>query len=264
MGGDTLPEIKIMQTALALTTLAGLATAIGAAVALFAKTENTRILPRALAFSAGVMLCVSFLELLPTGLAGIQSGFFGLDPWLVTAGAFLLGAMVVAILETWIPAGLEDAAASSANRLRKAGLLTAVSLALHNFPEGVAVFVSNLGQSDAAGIALTIAVAIHNIPEGIAVAIPVLFATGSRLRAFHLAALSGLTEPLGALLAWAVLAPFLNPAVLGVVFAVVAGMMVYISLKTLLPEAFALQGRMDSLASLATGGLVMAASLLSF
>lgn len=286
-----------METAFYITTLAGLATAIGAALALPGRPKNNRFLSRALAFSAGVMLCVSFLELLPEALTGIQTGLAlnlsdtGLGPaptvhaFVWTAAAFLLGALFVAIIEAWIPAGptvdpdRQRPSGSSQNtqkirnaRLNKAGLLIAVSLAVHNFPEGVAVFVSNLDadgtDGSSAGLALAAAIAIHNIPEGVAVAIPVLYATRSRWYAFVVATLSGLTEPLGALLAYAVLAPFMSPLVLGLVFAAVAGMMVYISLDTLLPAALASNtagngngSAGDSLVSLAMGAVVMGAGL---
>ena len=280
-----------MEQALTLTALAGMATAIGGAMVLTGKQRDSRFLSRALAFAAGVMLCVSFVELLPESLAGVAAsmaaessgelpapGLSGLAPFALVAGAFLMEALLVAAIEAWLPeappasggGGVNPGSAASG----RMGLLIALSLAIHNFPEGAAVFVSNLdaigtGDSGAdaqygGGLALAAAIAVHNIPEGAAVAIPVLHATGSRARALGIATLTGLTEPLGALLAWVALAPFMNELVLGLTFAAVAGMMVYISLDMLLPAAFARGAFPDSMASVSAGAVIMGAGFLAF
>lgn len=274
-----------MEQALILTTLAGLATAIGGALVLRGQAHDSRILSRALAFAAGVMLCVAFVELLPESLSGVAAGLSagasgesagqllaGMAPIVLVGGAFLLGALLVAAIEAWLPeSALSSASGAVHQQSGRMALLIALSLAIHNFPEGAAVFVSNLDPADASGdaaygggLALAAAIAVHNIPEGAAVAIPVLHATGSRLRALGIAILTGLTEPLGALVAWAALAPFMNELVLGLTFATVAGMMVYISLDTLLPAAFARGAVRDSLASVTTGAVVMGAGFAAF
>jgi Predicted divalent heavy-metal cations transporter len=123
-----------------------------------------------------------------------------------------------------------------AQKLMKTGVLTALAITIHNFPEGLATFISGISQPKL-GIAIAIAVAIHNIPEGIAVAIPVYCATGSRKKAFYYSLLSGAAEPLGAVLAFLFLAPYINATVLGFIFAGIAGIMVYISFDELLPTA---------------------------
>ena len=139
--------------------------------------------------------------------------------------------------------------------------MTAIAISIHNFPEGLATFVLGI-DSKAMGIIIAIAVAIHNIPEGIALAIPVYSATGSRKKAFLLSLLSGLAEPLGAVLAWLVLAPFINDTIYGIVFAAVAGIMVYISFDELLPTAREYGEHHLSILGLIGGMVVMGISLL--
>ena len=147
--------------------------------------------------------------------------------------------------------------------LMRVGLLTALAIAIHNFPEGLATFVSAL-QSPSVAIPIVAAIAIHNIPEGIAVSVPIYQATGSRRKAFCYSFLSGLAEPLGALLGWLVLRPFMNDTVLGILFAGVAGIMVFISFDELLPAAREYGEHHLSLYGLIAGMAVMAVSLLLF
>jgi ZIP family zinc transporter len=141
------------------------------------------------------------------------------------------------------------------------GLFSAIAIAIHNFPEGIATFLAALDDAGV-GVAIAFAVALHNVPEGISVSVPVYFATGSRRKAFSLSFLSGLSEPLGALLVWLVLLPWVTPAVMGVLFGAVAGIMVYISLDELLPTAREHGRSHEVLVALFAGMAVMAASLL--
>ena len=152
---------------------------------------------------------------------------------------------------------------SPSGRLMRMGVFTAMAIAIHNFPEGLATFVSAL-QEPSIAIPIVAAIAIHNIPEGIAVSVPVYHATGSRIKAFRLSFLSGLAEPLGALIGWLVLMPFLNDVLYGVIFAAVAGIMVFISFDELLPAAREYGAQHLSLYGLVSGMAVMAASLLLF
>ena len=151
--------------------------------------------------------------------------------------------------------------------LQKMGLLTCLAIGIHNFPEGIATFVATL-SSPALGAALALAIALHNIPEGICVAMPVYFATGSKLKALFWSFLSGISEPIGALLGWLIFKEVFGSVVYGVLFGLVAGMMVYISLLELLPTAFrySQNSKMYYLVptSLIIGMAIMAASLLLF
>jgi ZIP family zinc transporter len=150
---------------------------------------------------------------------------------------------------------------NKSQKLMKTSMLTALAVTVHNFPEGLATFVSGISEPKL-GIAIAIAVAIHNIPEGIAVAIPVYCATGSRRKAFLMSLLSGLTEPLGAILAFLFLAPFINDVVFGLLFAAIAGIMVFISLDELLPTAREYGEHHLSIFGLIAGMLVIGISLL--
>jgi ZIP family zinc transporter len=257
-----------VAVAFALTLMAGLATGIGSALALLAERTNTRFLSAALGFSAGVMIYVSFVEILAdarSSLAaelGIRAG-----AW-VAVLAFFGGIGLTALIDRLVPAvenphevhRVEEMHRRPDARLMRMGLLSASAIALHNFPEGIATFVAAL-DDPRLGASIAAAVALHNIPEGIAVAVPVFYATGSRARAFSWSFLSGLSEPLGALVAWLVLAPFLGDALRGILFAAVAGVMVFISFDELLPTAREYGEHHVAVYGLTSGMAVMAVSL---
>ncbi|WP_449355522.1 zinc transporter ZupT [Virgibacillus natechei] len=256
-----------------LTLFAGLATGIGSFIAFFAKTTNTKFLSFALGLSAGVMIYVSlidiFFEAQDALIAdlGEQSG-----SWL-TVIAFFAGMLLIALIDRFIPKQsnphevkkVEDmdkpGAAIKDPELMKMGVLTALAIGIHNFPEGIATFMSTL-QDPTLGFAIAIAVAIHNIPEGIAVSVPIYYATGNKRKAFTLSFLSGLAEPAGALIAFLILMPFLNGVMFGIIFAMVAGIMVFISLDQLLPAAKKYDESHTSIYGVITGMAIMAISLL--
>jgi ZIP family zinc transporter len=261
--------------AFSLTLLAGLATGVGSAIAFFARRTDYRFLAVAMGFSAGVMLYVSFMEILPKAersLAEVSPDWSG---W-ITVGAFFLGILLIGLIDALIPTPENPHEVRAAGELRQVregdggsdrrhllrlGLFTALALGIHNFPEGFATFLAAL-EDPALGIAVAVAVALHNIPEGISVSVPVYFASGSRRKAFALSFLSGLAEPVGALVGYAVLRAVFTEALMGVTFAAVAGIMVYISLDELLPAARAYGRRHDALYGLVGGMAVMALSLL--
>ncbi len=257
-----------------LTLFAGLSTGVGSLFALLGKKTNTRFLSVTLGFSAGVMIYVSMVEILAKAkdsLAlelGVKSG-----SWM-TVGSFFAGIFLIAVIDKVIPSGenpheiykvenMDEAANGKEKKLMRMGLMSALAIAIHNFPEGIATFASAL-HNPSLGIAIAVAVAIHNIPEGIAVSVPVYYATGSRKKAFWLSFLSGLSEPLGAVLGFAVLGRYLNGVTFGVLFAMVAGIMVFISLDELLPTAREYGEPHLSIYGLVAGMMVMAVSLLLF
>ncbi|WP_062108181.1 zinc transporter ZupT [Bacillus niameyensis] len=259
--------------AFGLTLMAGLATGVGSLFALFTSTTNTKFLSFSLGFSAGVMIYVSMIEIFAkakdalTAALGVESGNWA------TVGGFFGGMLVIALIDQFVPKqsnphelkkveemnkpqkGLKDPA------LLKMGTFTALAIGIHNFPEGIATFTAAL-QDPSLGVAIAIAIAIHNIPEGIAVAVPVYFSTGNRMKAFRLSFLSGLAEPIGALVAFLILMPFLNDIMFGIIFSAVAGIMVFISLDGLLPAAKKYDEAHTSIFGLISGMVVMALSLL--
>lgn len=242
--------------AVALTTLAGLSTSIGALISLLVRVPGKLFMSLALGFSAGVMILVSFVELLPQGIAGIGFGAAHL--------AFFGGLVAMYAIDALIPhsfgAEEQEGLHPHDGKLLRTGMFVALGLGIHNFPEGMATFISALADPGL-GTALAIAIAIHNIPEGIAVAAPVYAATGSHRKAIAWSSLSGLAEPIGAFLAAALLLPFLNATVLALVLAAVGGIMVYIALDELLPASREYGREHASILGALAGMVVMAASL---
>ena len=256
---------------------AGLATAVGAAVGSFARHTNRKFLALALGFSAGVMIYVSFVEILPKAGDYITQGLSDMAGAVTTAGAFLAGLAGMAVMYRVIPdlehpeltnpstklPGEEQPVLVADRMLFTAGLGVALAVTLHNFPEGMATFFLTLDDPQV-GLSVALAIAIHNIPEGIAVVVPIYYATRNRSLAFGFGALSGLAEPLGAIIGYALLQPFITNYVLGVVFAAVAGIMVYISIDSLLPAARQYGNAQLALYGMIAGMAVMAASLVLF
>jgi ZIP family zinc transporter len=284
--------------ALILTLLAGLSTGIGSAIAFFFRRPKMSYLAFALGFSAGVMIYVSFMELMPNSVRAIGDGWATL--------AFFLGILFIAAVDLVIPhdanphefasdeeldtistveripepmcssADIEEEedggsdhdahealthGAARTSTLLRAGTFTALAIAIHNFPEGLATFAAALA-APGIGVAIAVAIAIHNIPEGISVSVPIFYATGDRKRAFWISFLSGLAEPVGALVGFIILMPFLTDAVLNGLLAFVAGIMVYISIDELLPLAHKYGKGHVVLVGIILGMFVMAASLI--
>ncbi|XOF34870.1 MAG: zinc transporter ZupT [Candidatus Electrothrix sp. YB6] len=293
--------------ALGLTVFAGMATGIGSAIAFLAKRSNYRFLSVATGFSAGVMLYVSFVEIFVKGTDALVARYGDYWGHWVNAASFFGGILLIGLIDNLIPAAenpheihpkaelnqlkdtavqeaeqsTEDTGQISADReegkmhqtahhhtLHRMGLFTALAIAIHNFPEGLATFLAAL-QDPGVGAAIAIAVALHNIPEGISVSVPIYYATGNRAKAFWYSVLSGLAEPVGAVAAYVGIRFFMGgdtgmipPQVMGILFGGVAGIMVYISLDELLPTSRAYGKGHDSLFGLIAGMLVMALSLL--
>jgi ZIP family zinc transporter len=267
--------------AFGLTLLAGLATGIGSLLAFITRSTNTRFLSLALGFSAGVMIYVSFVEILAKAKV-VLTAALGVGPgtWAVV-GAFFGGIALIALIDWLVPnyenphelhsieemaQGIESLPRDQSHdfaKLHRMGLFTALAIGIHNFPEGLATFTAALTDPHL-GIAIAAAIAIHNIPEGIAVSVPIYFATGSRRKAFKLSFLSGVAEPIGALVGFLILLPFFTPVLFGILFAGVAGIMVFISLDELLPAAQEFGEHHLAIAGLIAGMAVMALSLLLF
>lgn len=263
-----------MLIALLVASLAGLATSVGGLLALHPKFLERHFLAVAMAFAAGAMLFVSFVEIIPLGVESLAESFSSDMSTTIVYGMFVVGVVIVALIDRLIPKSLnpseiegrEDKLTKTDRRdnkrLMRSGLLVAVVLALHNFPEGASTFFASY-QDLSAGVTLALAIAIHNVPEGIAVAAPVYAATGSRKKAFWWATISGLTEPLGALVAFMVVGLLIPNALFGLIFGLIAGMMVFVAIDELLPAARRYQTDKHQVVYGLIGGMaVMAVSLL--
>jgi len=274
-------EANNVWFAFGLTLFAGLATGVGSAIAFFAKKTNTRFLSMALGFSAGVMIYVSMIEIFFKARDSLAATYGDTRGYWYTTIAFFAGMAFIGVIDRLVPSFEnpheprkieemeemeemeEDPEATKKRALLRMGLFSALAIAIHNFPEGLATFTGAL-HDPALGISIAVAIAIHNIPEGIAVSVPLYYATGSKKRAFGLSFLSGLAEPVGALIGYFLLLRFMNEAVFGLLFAGVAGIMVFISLDELLPTAEKYGEHHLAIYGLIAGMAVMALSLLMF
>ncbi len=260
--------------ALALTVFAGLSTGIGSVMAFISKKFNPKFLAGALGFSAGVMIYVSLVEIFVKAKDSLSASYGERSGYWFTVIAFFTGIAVIAVIDRLIPSfenpheisNIDNFNPESKNgdkKLLRMGIFSALAIGIHNFPEGLATFMGALTDPHL-GVSIAVAIAIHNIPEGIAVSAPVYYATQSRKKAFWLSFLSGLAEPVGALLGYFLFRTFFNDATFGVIFAGVAGIMVYISLDELLPTAEEYGEHHIAIGGLVAGMFIMALSLLMF
>ena len=266
-------ENETVLMAFGFTLFAGLSTGIGSAIAFFAKTTNTRFLSVTLGFSAGVMIYVSLVEIFNKAKISLVESLGTTHGYWVTVISFFAGMLLIALIDKFVPEKenphelkmVEDIQRKRGNnqKLLRMGILSALAIGIHNFPEGLATFIATL-KDPALGIAIAVAIAVHNIPEGIAVSVPVYYATGSKGKAFRLSFLSGLAEPAGAIIGYFILMPFFNDVIFGILFASVAGIMVFISVDELLPAAREYGEAHLSIYGLIGGMMIMALSLLLF
>lgn len=274
-------NIENILIALGLTLVAGMSTGIGALLALFTKSTNKKMLAGALGLSAGVMLYVSFVDILPLSFADIAESYSGKIGEIYVTLAFFAGIFMIAAIDFLIPESenphemqhmesISERTTSYAHEeackethLKRTGMMLALAIGIHNFPEGIATFVSSLNGLELA-IPIVVAIAIHNIPEGVAVSMPIYHATGNSRKAFLMALLSGFAEPLGALFGLLVILPFWTPVLSSLLLSGVAGIMVYISIDELLPSAEGYGYHHITIAGVILGMAIMAVSLLLF
>ncbi len=260
--------------AFSLTLFAGLATGIGGALALLTKRTNIKFLTVSMGFSAGVMIYISFVDIFPEAREALILALGEKAGNWATVGGFFFGMLLIALIDKFIPETenphevhtveeMDGKSEPHKAKLMRIGVVTALAIAIHNFPEGITTFTASL-YDPKLGIPVALAIALHNIPEGIAVAVPVFYATGSRRKAFRLSLLSGLSEPAGALVGYMLLRSFYSEALFGFIFASVAGIMIYISFDSLLPCSREYGEHHQSMYGLIAGMAVMALSLLLF
>ncbi len=211
-----------------LTTLAGLSTMLGTFI-IFFKKKNDKIIAGALSFAAGVMICVSFMDLIPEGFSLLRETFLLIPSFLIAGIFILIGIIVSNSIDKYIPM-------TDTNGLYRVGIISMLAIILHNIPEGIATFITS-DNNITLGITLTIAIALHNIPEGISISVPIYYATKSRKKALLYTLISGLSEPLGALLAYFFLKQYVNNVIMGMLLMIIAGIMLHIAKEELLPTS---------------------------
>jgi ZIP family zinc transporter len=269
-----------------ITIFAGLSTGIGSVLAFFTKKSNYKFLSVALGFSAGVMIYISMIEIFNKARESLTSELGQVKGSWITVIAFFGGMLIIGLIDKLIPSSenphelhtVEEInqepghhirqinkreKAAGADKLLRMGIFTALAISIHNFPEGLATFIVAIKEPNLA-IPVAFAIAIHNIPEGIAVSVPIYYATDNRKKAFLYSLLSGLSEPVGALIGYLILMPFIGDALMGIVFAAVAGIMVFISLDELLPSAREYGEHHLSIYGLIGGMIIIAVSLQLF
>lgn len=223
---------------LLLSVLAGLSTVIGAFIVFFSNSENKKLITFSLAFSAGVMITISFTDLLPTAELTLCK-YNGKPAGILLSLLFLIiGAFIAMLIDNFIPEQEKKITLNKSSdiKLYRVGFVSMIALMLHNFPEGIATFVSAY-ENTALGVYIAVAIALHNIPEGISIAMPIYYSTGSKVKAFKYTFYSGMAEPAGAFIAFLFLKPFINDIVLSIIFAIVSGIMLYIAFAELIPAS---------------------------
>jgi len=267
-----MPEISssAVLVALAVTFAAGLATGLGSLLVVFSRSPNPRLLAFGLAFAGGAMVYVSLSEILNKSVYSFSLAYGERAGFTAATCAFLSGLLLIMLIDRLVPnphdsLATDDPALREHHReyVRRVGLMTAVAITAHNFPEGLATFFATL-ESPAVGLPLAFAIAIHNIPEGIAIAVPVYYATGSKGYAFGASLMSGLAEPVGAVVGYALLSSVMTDAVFGAVFGIIAGVMVFLAIDELLPAAKRYGKGHETVYGLVSGMGVLALSLAMF
>lgn len=262
--------------AVGLALIAGLSTGLGGLAVIFLKKTSPVVLSVMLGFSAGIMVYVSFIELYQEALGNLCLVHGPVNGKVMTVLSFFFGITLMAFINEFIPepnhphhlkkietTRIENNRHSTGekSRLLRTGIFTALAVTIHNFPEGIASYASAM-KSPLLGFSVALAIAIHNIPEGIAISIPVYYATGSKKKAFFYSLISGLSEPLGAIIAFLVLGRIISDNLFGIIFGAVAGIMVYVSIDELLPTAREYGEHNLSILGLMLGMAVMAISII--
>lgn len=236
---------------------AGLSTMIGC-IFLFFKRGSKKILISSLSFAAGVMCCVSFTDLLPSSLTMLKTYYLDFPSFLFCAIAFSMGVLFSMLIDKYLPEQNEKIVENQ-GKLYRIGIISMLAIVLHNIPEGIATFMTTT-TNISLGITLAIAIALHNIPEGISISVPIYYATGSKKKAFFYTLISGLSEPLGAFLAYLFLSPFVTDFMMGLLLSLIAGIMTHISFYELLPTSLSYHDRKRTVISFLVGVFIMITS----
>ncbi len=233
-----------------LTSLAGFSTMIGTIPIFFHRFNKEKVITASLAFAAGVMITVSCTDLIPEALTLLHHTFRPTFSMLLMALFVVIGIIFSMLIDKYLPDGTNLKKGNQ--KLFRVGLISMLAIILHNVPEGIATFMATSSNTKL-GISLAIAIALHNIPEGISISVPIFYATQSRLKALFYTLISGISEPIGALLAFLFLSPFINDTIMGLLFSLIAGIMVHIATYELLPTSLQYKKKSQTLLFLGIG-----------
>ena len=231
-----------------LSTIAGLSTLLGTIFIFIHFKHQETILISALSFAAGVMITVSCFDLIPSSFQNLNADFYIIPSCLLCMIGICIGVILSIFIDEKVP--------SKSNQLKRVGMISFIAIILHNIPEGIATYLTANRNIDV-GIALTCAIALHNIPEGISISIPIYYSSNSRLKAFLYTLISSLSEPLGAIIAFLFLSTWITPTIMGMIYAMIAGIMIYISCYELLPTALQYHQRTKTFFFFFLGTIVM-------
>ncbi len=248
---------KNVVYSLLISSFAGISTLLGGLVVYFKFKDKNSFIAFALSFSLSVMISLSIFELLPDSFITLSSRFGLLVGIIFTTVMFLVGKFLVTKINKKL------ALLQNKDNLYRVGLLSMIALMLHNFPEGIATFMASYNDLSA-GISLGIAIMLHNIPEGISISVPIYYATGSKKRGVIYSLISGLAEPLGAILAFIVLKNYINDITIALVLVIVAGIMITISINEMLPEVNSYNKKNISILGMIIGVILVIVNLLLF
>lgn len=231
-----------------LSTIAGLSTLLGTIFIFIHFKHQETILISALSFAAGVMITVSCFDLIPSSFQNLNADFYMIPSCLLCMIGICIGVILSIFIDEKVP--------SKSNQLKRVGMISFIAIILHNIPEGIATYLTANRNIDV-GIALTCAIALHNIPEGISISIPIYYSSNSRLKAFLYTLISSLSEPLGAIIAFLFLSTWITPTIMGMIYAMIAGIMIHISCYELLPTALQYHQRTKTTFFFFLGTIVM-------
>lgn len=217
-----------------ITSFAGFSTLIGIVLIFFKFSNKDKVVLSSLAFASGVMLTVSITDLVPSSIDGFLKEYYFIPSILLVIIFIVIGICFSILINKYIPeiGNIEE----NNKGLFRVGLISMIAIVFHNIPEGIATFMTST-QNIELGISLALAIALHNIPEGISISIPIYYSTKSKFKAFIYTFISGLSEPLGAVIAYLFLAPYMNNLIMSLILAIIAGIMTYISLYELIPAS---------------------------
>lgn len=248
-----------------ITLFAGLSTALGGLVVFFGNTEKLNWLSFTMSFAAGVMLYVSFVEILPESYLEFKHFNDQNTALLYVTGFFIFGALFAIFTDKLLPEQkinnqVNKSITSKNKKIYRSGILIALTMALHNFPEGIVTFIGSVNDLSF-GLVIGLAIALHNIPEGMAISVPIYHATGSKKKAFLYSALSGFTEPLGALFCYFVINSYLDDFLTAAIMSIVSGIMIFISIFVLMPLSFEYKDKYEHIFGLVIGMVVIGISI---